>query len=378
MSRSDYQFVPVDAGELVSSLETLYEQITGTAVLPASPEKLFIQWVASVLVQERAMINYAANQNIPSRAEGENLDALGGLFFALTRPEATPAVCTMRFTISEAQDTSILVPRGTRVTDNRQSLVWATTEDVYVEVGSTTVETQVQCQTAGSVGNDYAIGSITELVDIFDYYLSCENITVSGGGSDQATDEEFYEILRAGQDAYSTAGPRGAYIYHAKKVSTEISDVIPTSPTPGVVKLYVLMNDGTIANEETKRLVLEACNDDTIRPLTDNVYVEDPDTVEYNIDVTYHISKASSASASEIEAAVNAAVEKYVSWQSTVLGRDINPSYLIQLLMEAGVKRVEVKEPEFTVLKDGSIIGDVPQVAKCTKKTVTNGGYEDE
>ena len=378
MSRSDYQFVPVDADELVASLEAMYAEITGTTVLPASPEKLFIQWVAGVLIQERALINYAANQNIPARAEGENLDALGGLFFALERPEATAAVCTMKFTISEAQETSILVPRGTRVTDDKRTLVWATLEDVYVEMGSTEVEAQVRCQTPGSLGNGYAAGSITQQVEVFDYYQSCENITVSGGGSDRATDEEYYEILRTSQDAYSTAGPRGAYIYHAKKVSTDIADVVPTTPEAGVVKLYVLMNDGTIANEETKRLVLEACNDDTVRPLTDKVSVEDPDKVEYNLDVTYYISKASATSASDIEAAVNEAVEKYTIWQSTALGRDINPSYLIQLLMEAGVKRVVVKEPAFTELKDGSTEGDVPQVAQCSKKTITNGGYEDE
>ena len=53
-------------------------------------------------------------------------------------------------------------------------------------------------------------------------------------------------------DAASTAGPRGSYIYHAKAVSTEISDVAVNSPEPGVVKLYVLMDDGTLATEEIK------------------------------------------------------------------------------------------------------------------------------
>ena len=378
MPRSDYQFVSTDAEELVSDLVSVYEEMSGIVVHPASPEMLFIRWVASVLIQQRALINFTGNQNIPARAEGENLDALAELFYAQERPAATPAVCTVRFSISEEQSNAVLIPAGTRVTDNDTGLIWYTREDAYVFAGQTYADVQVQCETPGEVGNGYAEGTINVLVDIYDYYDTVSNITASGGGSDEATDEEFYELLRASQDAYSVAGPRGAYIYHAKRVSTAIADVIPTTPTPGVVKLYVMMEDGTIANEETKRMVLAACNDENIRPLTDVVSVEDPDTVKYNIDVTYYLSRSSVASASEIQAAVEEAVKKYRLWQATSLGRDINPSYLIQLLMEAGVKRVVIREPTFTVLKDGSVEGDVPQVGTCEKETVTNGGYEDE
>ena len=78
MSRNtQYQFVSTDTAALVSSLVAGYEKITGVSVQPASPEKLFIQWVADIIVQERVLNNYTGNQNIPSRAEGENLDALG-------------------------------------------------------------------------------------------------------------------------------------------------------------------------------------------------------------------------------------------------------------------------------------------------------------
>ena len=67
---TEYQFVPTDAGEVVSLLTALYEQITGATVRPASPEKLFIQYMANIIVQERVLNNYTGNQNVPSRAEG--------------------------------------------------------------------------------------------------------------------------------------------------------------------------------------------------------------------------------------------------------------------------------------------------------------------
>lgn len=378
MSRNtQYQFVSTDTGTLISSLVAGYERITGTSVQPASPEKLFIQWVADIIIQERIINNYTGNQNIPSRAEGENLDALGELFYASQRPAAQPAVCTERFYISEAQETAILIPAGTRVTDASNTLVWETVEDVYVSIGSTYADVQIRCQTAGVIGNDYAAGQINTAVDLFDYYDRCENTTASDGGADEATDDEYYDLMRSSQDAYSTAGPKGGYIYIAKQVSTEIADVVANTPSAGKVALYILMDDGTIAQTETKNAVLTACSADTVRPLTDQVTVQDPQTIEYDITFTYYIPSDASVSSTEIEAAVNVAVQKYVAWQCAKLGRDINPSYLIGLLMQTGIKRVELTSPAFTILKDGGN-NDTPQIAKIRNIVATNGGYEDE
>ena len=81
MSRNtEFQFVSTDAAEITNFLITVYENLTGVSVRPASPEKLFAQWVASVIIQERVYNNYTANQNIPSRADGKNLDALAELY----------------------------------------------------------------------------------------------------------------------------------------------------------------------------------------------------------------------------------------------------------------------------------------------------------
>lgn len=378
MSRNtQYKFVSTDTGALVATLVAGYEKITGVSVQPASPEKLFIQWIADILIQERVMNNYTGNQNIPSRAEGENLDALGELFYMTERPAAQPAVCNMRFYISETQATAILVPAGTRVTDASNTLVWETVEDVYISIGSTYADVQIRCQTPGVVGNDYAIGQINTIVDLFDYYDHCENTTASDDGADEATDDEYFALMRASQDAYSTAGPKGGYIYIAKQVSTEIADVVANRPSAGKVNLYVLMDDGTIAKTGTKNAVLAACSADTVRPLTDDVAVKDPETVNYNIAFTYYIPSDAAVRSAEIEAAVDAAVAQYAAWQCAKLGRDINPSYLIGLLMQTGIKRVVLTSPAFTVLRDGSD-NTAPQVAVVQNITATNGGHEDE
>lgn len=235
---SDYKFVSTDTEALVSSFVSAYEKLTSRTVNPADPDMLFIRWVADMFVQARVQINYAGNQNIPSRADGVNLDALGELFYTHTRPAATAATCTMEVTISAAQSSAVLIPAGTRFTDTDYTLYWDAVEDVYIAAGSTTATVTIVCETAGTGGNGYVAGQISTLVDISNihYYESCVNTTVSDGGAEAATDAEFYALLRASEDAYSVAGPMGAYEYWAKQVSTEISDVKAIRPTERVTR----------------------------------------------------------------------------------------------------------------------------------------------
>lgn len=390
MSRNPlYQFVDTDTTKLEAALVDAYEAIVGHSAQASSPERIFIAWVASIILQERVYLNHAGNQNIPSRAEGANLDALGELFYQHTRPAATSSTVTMRFNISEAQTSAVLIPKGTRVS-NGQNMFWATVEDRYIAAGQTHGDVTAECMTAGTAGNGYLAGQIATIVDVFDYYTSCTNLTESGGGSDAPTDDEFYEQLRQSEDNYSTAGPKGGYIAKAKAASNDIADVLPNSPTPGEVRIYVLMEDGTIAGQEVKNAVLAACNADETRPLTDHVLVEDPETVAYDIDVTYYLNRGGPPAA-DVQSEVNAAVDAYVKWQAGKLGRDINPSELTRRMMVNGVKRVVIRSPVYTELRSGNVATDasgrvaladltdtVPQVGKLRGRTVTSGGYEDE
>lgn len=381
--RSDYEFIQTDTTALINTLIAAYEKLTGGTVQPASPERLFIAWVADIIVQTRVNINYAANQNIPSRAVGENLDALAELFYTRQRPAAKAASCTVRFSISEPQQSAILIPAGTRITDMANTLIWETAADAYIAAGASSADVPVRCQEAGTVGNGYVAGQLNTVVDVFPYYVTCSNITATDGGANAAMDAEFFELLKASEDAYSTAGPMGAYIYWAKSVSTEIADVKAICPMvdgelqAGHVDIYALMSDGTIATDTIKALILAACNDDKVRPLTDLVSVKDPGQVGYDISLTYYIPSDTTTAASEIQAQVEAAVDAYVAWQCARLGRDINPSKLVSLIMATGVKRVEVTAPAFRRLKDGSDHA-VPEVATLRNRTITSGGYEDE
>lgn len=393
MRNPEYQFVSTDTNAVLADVVAKYEEICGVSVRPGSPENLFCSWVALTIIQERVQTNYVGNQNVPSRAEGENLDALADLFSDTPRPEAKPAVCTVRFWISEAQTAPVLIPGGTRVTDASGTLMWATSGDAYIPAGDTYIDLSVQCQTPGVIGKGYTPGQISTIVDIYDYCDHVENITTSDGGSDAATDDEYYELLRASMDGLSSGGSRGSYIYNAKKVSVDIADAVANASGDAEVTVYVLMDDGTIAGAEIKAAVLASCNEEDARPLTDKVVVADPAVVDYNISLTYYINEDATASSADIQVAVDLAVQEYAAWQSGRLGRDINPDKLREFLYNVGktydkateqyvgtsaIKRIVLESPSFVKLVDGRADGTVPQVAKVGTITLTNGGYEDE
>ncbi len=384
MSRgNDYQFVSTDSEAIVADLTAKYEDLTGHTLLPSDPDKLFIQWVAGIIIQQRVIVNYAANQNIPSRADGENLDALGEMIYNVSRPQAKPAKCVVRFRLSAPQETAIPIPKGTRVTDNSGSLIWSTTVDTAVEIGAVIIDVPVICEKEGTIGNGYAPGQINKLIDVDKvmYYASCENIETSNSGTECASDSEYYELMRAGLEAFSTAGPKGAYEFHAKAVSTSIADVCAINPIekPGYVNIFAIMTNGEIADDGTKNAIFEACNDDKVRPLTDIIEVLDPIVIDFNIELTYYIDRNSQKSSADIETAIRSAVDEYADWQCKKIGRDINPSRLMWLLKDTGAKRVDIKLPVFTYLRDGS---DrlTPQVAHTDRAeaVIVNGGYEDE
>lgn len=366
----EISFVDTDTERLTNNLIKSYEMFTGRTLYPADPARLFILWVADIIVQERIIINESAKQNVPRYAKGEYLDSISEIFKDTYRLEAEAAVSTLKFKLSTTLDTQQIIPKGTRATVDG-NIIFETIEDLYIQAGEDEGEVLSICQTVGEIGNNFIPGQINKIVDLFPYFESVENTTTSAGGSERESDEAFYERMRESMESFSTAGPTGAYIYHAKTASQKVADVSASSPTRGVADIRILLKDGELPSEEILNTIKESISADRTRPLTDYVTVSAPDSVDFNIDIKYYIPKPSANSGSIISQEVDKAVEAYIKWQTEKMGRDINPSYLISLIMATGAKRVEVTSPQFTEVKDN-------EVANLVNTNVINGGVEDE
>ena len=375
----DIEFVETDTETIISSMIALYEEMQRAAgrdnykVRPGSPERVFISWMAAIIVQQRTLINETAKMNVPryaAKSENEDyLDSLAEIFKDTSRLPASPASAIFRFHISEPQQQSTIIPAGTRISFDGV-IIFATSEVLEIRAGETSGEVEAVCTQPGTVGNGLVAGQVKEVVDLFDHYQKAENITTTSGGAEKEDNESYYERMRDSMESFSTAGPINGYIYWTKTVSPAVLDVAVTSPEACYVDVRVILRDGQEATEAVLKEIEEALNASDIRPLTDIVTVSAPETVDFSVDATFWIAQPNRESAAAIEREVRAAVDSFIIWQTSKMGRDINPSYLTKLMMDAGAKRVEVRQPTFQSVADIA-------VGKLKSKSVLNGGLED-
>ena len=375
----DIEFLETDTETVISNMIALYEEMQRAEgrdnykVRPGSPERLFISWAAAIIVQQRTLINETAKMNVPryaAKSENEEyLDSLAEIFKDTQRLPASPASATFRFYISEPQQQSTIIPAGTRISFDGV-IIFATSEVLEIRAGETSGEVEAVCTQPGTVGNGLVAGQVKEVVDLFDHYQKAENITTTSGGAEKEDNESYYERMRGSMESFSTAGPINGYIYWTKTVSPAVLDVAVTSPEACYVDVRVILRDGQEATEAVLKEIEEALNASDIRPLTDIVTVSAPETVDFSVDATFWIAQPNKESAAAIEREVRAAVDSFIIWQTSKMGRDINPSYLTKLMMDAGAKRVEVRQPTFQSVADIA-------VGKLKSKSVLNGGLED-
>lgn len=313
-----------------------------------------------------ALINDKLKQNFIDYAGGEYLDALGKLT-GTNRLQATKSLCTAKFSRVAGTSNIVLIPRATRITAD-SVIYFETIENAEIPADAESVDVIVQAVEPGSAANGCKAGSITQIVDNIAYLKSVENITESSGGTDIESDESYRQRIFLAPETFSVAGPKLAYVYHTKSVSSDIIDVAVVSDVPGVVKIYPLLTGGTMPGEELLQSINNKLSASDVRPLTDKVEVLEPVRKEYNIDLDYYLYEERDAIHDE---KVQKVVSDYIMWQKSVLGRDINPDKLIADLQALGIKRVVIREPVFTKVESN-------ELAVCISASASFKGLEIE
>ena len=368
---NDIAFASKDPDTITREILSAYENASGRTLSQSDPVRIFLDVITLIIIQQRNLIDIAAKNNLIAYAEGDYLDHIGALF-GVTRLGATHASCNANFFLDTPQNYSdFIIPKGTRVTADGK-ITFSTVYEAETTNGiMATVE--LVCDTAGTIGNGFLPGQINKIVDRFPFSLSVENITESAGGTDRESDEAFRERIHIAPEHYSTAGPVKAYEYYAKSADADIIDVkvlTPPDTQPGHVAIIPLMTGGTLPSENVLNKVMEAVNADDIRPDTDFVAVIKPEIVYYSVKVNYWVENRYSAMLADIHSAVNQAVNDWILWQKSKLGRDINPSELIRRIITSGAKRCVILSPAFTVLQPN-------QIAYVSDSLVSFAGLED-
>lgn len=190
--------------------------------------------------------------------------------------------------------------KGTRATAGN-GVMFATDATAVIFAGTTSITAPATCTKTGTAGNDYASGEIICLVDPVPFVASVTNTTKSAGGSETESDDAYRLRIQEAPEQFSTAGPTGAYEYHAKRANSLIVDVSVDSPSPGEVVVRPLLKDGGLPDIEIINTVSKTLNDRKVRPLTDHVTVEAPTAVSYNINLSYWIDRENATEAVNIQ-----------------------------------------------------------------------------
>jgi phage-related baseplate assembly protein len=184
------------------------------------------------------------------------------------------------------------------------------------------------------------------------------------------TDDRFRRRIQLAPEAFSVAGPEGAYQCHALTVAPWARDVSAVSRRPGVVRVTVLKAGAdpapSLNERETIRLHLK---DEAIRPLTDVIEVLAPTILRTRI-----VAKLTLYPGPDGELVRQRALAAVTRWveKNRMLGMNLRRSALYAALHQEGVHSVDLVSPA------EDLVLDVTEVYAVDAIEVSVGSIRDE
>ena len=313
-------FVTQDPLQDIADTVAFYESQTGLALAPAAVERLILNAIAYRLSLIKAQVQDAALQNLVDFAIAPSLDYLG-IYVGVTRLAAAPAIAQIEFTLN-VNVSGITVPQGTRIASIDGLAVFVLTADVFIAATILTGTGTAECDTNGQAANGYAPGQVTQIQDPFPYIISATNTATTAGGADAEGDPSLRTRIKLAPSAFSVAGSRNAYRYHALTASELLVDcAVPETLGDGVVNLYPLMRDGSATPSLILTAVEDACTGEQVRPISDTVNAIAPTRTTFSIALV--VTPYVGYSTVTMEAAIEEALTDWVESKRQTLGNDI-------------------------------------------------------
>jgi phage-related baseplate assembly protein len=336
--------------EVITDYEAAFKTLTGISksLAPGDPVRLFLLVVCHWLSHQRTIIDFTGKQNLLKYAHGDFLDNIAALYGERAlRLQAQKALTTLRFTIAAPLSFTASIPKGT-LCQAPNGVIFETLQSGPIPSIATSVDVPARALVAGAIGNRFAIGQINSIINWNQPFgVTVSNTTVSAGGSDAESDEQYRYRIWLAIESFSTCGPREAYEFWALSADPGIIQaVIHSAPEiAGEVWIYPLMKGGELPNADIMALVDASCNRDDRRPVTDFVTVKLATKFTYTLNVDYWILQGNAVLADSIQAAVTQAALDWIEWQRSAISRDLNGSELTKRMLEAGAKRIVIISP---------------------------------
>lgn len=156
-------------------------------------------------------------------------------------------------------------------------------------------------------------------------------------------DARLRRRVQLAPDAFSVAGPEGAYVYHALSAAPWARDATAIMTTPGRVCVTMLRSgDDPIPSLEEREAVRLSLIDNNVRPLTDMVEVLGPAVHPVTINATLTLYPGPDGNLVR-----NRAVAALTTWVETnpMLGMNLRRSAIFSKLHQEGVHSVDLISP---------------------------------
>lgn len=153
------------------------------------------------------------------------------------------------------------------------------------------------------------------------------------------SDDALRERAQMAFEGLSTAGPRNAYIFHARSAAGQVADASAESPTPAVAVVTIQSTEANgLASAALLDQVREYLNDLDRRPVGDRLIVQSALPLAFQIKATLFL-QSQGPEAEPILAAAEQKIWAYVN-QRRRLGMQVSESAVHAALHVEGVRKV--------------------------------------
>jgi len=175
--------------------------------------------------------------------------------------------------------------------------------------------------------------------------------------------ESLRERIQMAMEGLSTAGPRNAYIFHARSADGRVADASAISPAPAevVVTVQGALGNGTAA-PDLLAVVAAYLSDEDRRPVADRLTVQSAQELPYTVEAVLYLN-SSGPESEPVRVAAETRLAALVNARRR-LGQEVNRSALDAALHIEGVKRVEL--PGWA-----DVVASLTQAPYCTAYSVT-------
>ncbi|WP_252275232.1 baseplate J/gp47 family protein [Pseudomonas subflava] len=176
-------------------------------------------------------------------------------------------------------------------------------------------------------------------------------------------DDSLRERTQMAMEGLSVAGPRNAYIFHARSADGRVADATAASPSPAVAVVTVqdVLGNGAASQDLLDRVAAYLSDDDR-RPVADRLTVQSAEVLNYTVTAVLHLNTVGPES-EVIRAAAEARLVALVNRRRR-LGMSVHRSALDAALHIEGVRKVEL--PGWL-----DVIATDSQAPYCTAHSVT-------